>query len=161
MARRKKKPPPRIIHLSPGALPTRLVADTAGRCLVFSDASCLRQGGLAAVFYASDAAAPQVVTRRVAAAGSNQLELHAALLALEQAALLFPGMPLALFSDNRDTVDRLNRAKMLGLAQDPELARLQPATGMFTVDTEIRWIPGHGSCRGNAEADRQARQAAS
>lgn len=50
---------------------------------------------------------------------------------------------------------------MLGLAQDPELARLQPATGMFTVDTEIRWIPGHGNCRGNAEADRQARQAAS
>ena len=48
-----------------------------------------------------------------------------------------------------------------GLAQDPELARLQPATGMFTVDTEIRWIPGHSSCRGNAEADRQARQAAS
>lgn len=75
MARRKKKPPPRIIHLSPGALPTRLVADTAGRCLVFSDASCLRQGGLAAVFYASDAAAPQVVTRSVAAAAD--LVMHA------------------------------------------------------------------------------------
>lgn len=161
MARRKKKPAKRIIHLSTDPLPARFSETATGRCLAFSDASRQQRGGLAVVFYPVDGSAARVVTRSVASEGSNELELRAALLALEQAAVHFPGVPLALFSDNQDAILRLNRALTLGLAQDPELAsRLPDATAISAVDTMIRWIPGHSSCRGNAEADRHARQAA-
>ena len=161
MARRKKKKAARLIHLSAGPLPARFSAAAAGRCLAFSDASRQQHGGLAVVLYPADGSAAKVVTRSVAVEGSNELELRAALLALEQAAIHFPGVPLALFSDNQDAVLRLNRALTLGLNQDPGLAaRLPGASGISAVDTIIRWIPGHSSCRGNAEADHHARQAA-
>lgn len=161
MARRKKKKAVRIIHLSAGPLPLRLSAAFAGRCLAFSDASRQQRGGLAVVFYPADGGESLVVTRSVAVSGSNELELHAALLALAQAEALFPATPLALFSDNHDAVLRLNRALSFGLAQDPGLAALLPgATTLPAVDTLIRWIPGHSTCRGNAEADWHARQAA-
>lgn len=161
MARRKKKKATRVIHLSAGPLPARFSEIGAGRCLVFSDASRQQHGGLAVVLYPVDCGAARVITRSVAVDGSNELELSAALLALEQAAEHFPGVPLALFSDNQDAVLRLNRALTLGLAQDHELAaRLPGASGISAVDTIIRWIPGHSSCRGNAEADHHARQAA-
>lgn len=163
MAKRRKKKTARVIHLSAGPLPTKLAARFAGSPLVFSDASRLRHGGLAAVLFADDSSEPRIATRSVAVVGSNELELQAALFALAEASRQFPGRAFALFSDNRDAVDRLNRAKTAGLGQDPVLAARPEAAGLdeLLAAACIGWIPGHASCRGNALADEQARLAAS
>lgn len=162
MAKRRKKKAARIIHLSAGPLPAKLAARFAGCPLVFSDASRLRHGGLAAVLFADDSSEPTIAARSVALAGSNELELLAALFALAEARRRFPGQACALFSDNRDAVDRLNRAKTAGLTPDPALAALPEAAGLDLIlaTASIHWIPGHASYRGNALADEQARLAA-
>ena len=94
--------------------------------------------------------------------GSNELELQAALFALEQARDLFPGQPLALFSDNQDAVVRLNQGKTHGLDQDPELHQMLGALDLVETlaHASVCWIKGHGSCRGNILADLHAAEAA-
>ena len=52
MAKRRKKKAAPLIHLSAGPLPPRLAERHADRRLIFSDASQLRHGGLAAVLFA-------------------------------------------------------------------------------------------------------------
>jgi ribonuclease HI len=130
---------------------------------VFSDASQKRHGGLAAILFATPDSETIARTRTVAITGSNELELQATLFALEQARLLFPGRPLALFSDNQDAVSRLNRGKTRGLDQDPELLHLLIALDLVEMlaNASICWIKGHGSCRGNILADLHAAEAAS
>lgn len=162
MAKRRKKKAERVIHLSAGPLPPRLAERHAGCRLIFSDASQLRHGGLAAVLFVDADSAALVATATVPAIGSNELELQAALFALEQASRHFPGQPAALFSDNLDAVTRLGRAKAQGSAQDCVLVERFPGLDidalLLTVD--VCWIPGHGRCRGNALADLHARSAA-
>ena len=162
MAKRRKKKVERIIHLSPGPLPPRLAERHTGCRLVFSDASQLRHGGLAAVLFADADAEALDATRSVPAIGSNELELQAALFALEQANRHFPGQPAALFSDNLDAVTRLGRAKALGSARESTLAERFPGTDIdaLLLMVDVCWIPGHGRCRGNALADLHARSAA-
>lgn len=162
MARRRKKKTVRIIPLSAGPLPAKLAVRFADRPLVFCDASRLQHGGLAAVLFADEHGEPATASRRVALAGSNELELQAALFALSEARRHFPDRPFALFSDNRDAVDRLNRAKTAGLAQDPALAALLATADLapLLAAVDICWVPGHASCRGNALADEGARMAA-
>lgn len=163
MAKRRKKKAERVIHLSPGPLPRRLAERFPAGPLVFSDASQLRHGGLAAVLFLDHDSEPLIATRSVPADGSNALELQAALFALSEAHRHFPSQPFALFADNRDAVDRLNRAKTAGLAQDPALAAMSGATNLETLlaAASIHWVQGHATCRGNALADEQARVAAS
>lgn len=162
MPKRRKKKIVRVIHPSAGPLPAKLAPLFAEHLLVFSDASQKRHGGLAAVFFATPDSPALVRTKTVALDGSNELELQAALFALAQARQLFPDCPATLFSDNLDTVNRLNRAKTLGLAQDPELQQrigegeLAETLGQAT----IHWVKGHASCRGNLMADSLAGQAA-
>ena len=163
MPRRRKKTVPPTIHLSAGPLPLRLSERFAGHLLVFSDASQRRQGGLAAVIFSDSASEPLVATCSVPLTGSNELELQAALFALQQARQHFPERPAALFSDNQDAVLRLNRAIEQGLAQAPELAQM---LGNHDIDTAlnnmvVHWIKGHSTCRGNALADQHAATAAS
>jgi len=162
MSRRRKK---KIVHSpfpSVGALSRRLAGRFGGRRLVFSDASLQRHGGLAAVLFADEDGEPQVGTRTVTPAGSNELELLAALFALEEAGRLYPGQAVALFSDNQPAVDRLSRAWTQGLAADPGLAVLLAARGIVPAECPavFCWVPGHGSCRGNLLADLHARAAA-
>jgi ribonuclease HI len=163
MPRRRKKKPVRVIYPSQGPLPLRLAPLYAGQLLVFSDASQKRHGGLAAVLFATPESETVVRTRTVAIMGSNELELQAALFALEQAQELFPDRPLALFSDNQDAVVRLNRGKTLGLDQDPELRQhvAEINLGDMLANASICWIKGHSSCRGNILADQYAVEAAS
>lgn len=162
MAKRRKKKIERVIHLSAGPLPARLAERFIGQPLIFCDASQLRHGGLAAVLFAHDAADPVMATRTVPVIGSNELELQAAIFALEQAGQHFPEQPLTLFSDNQDAVTRLNLAKTAGLAQDPELSGTFPTLdlGALLANASICWIKGHSACRGNALADQHARSAA-
>lgn len=166
MPRKRKKPQPRPIALSDGPLPPRYGGRFDGCLLVFSDASLKRHGGLAAVLFDGDGTAPRVGTRSVPAAGSNELELQAALFGLAQARAHFPGRPLALFADNQDAVLRLERAKASGLAQDPALGRMWAALGgreglaEMLADAALCWVKGHGKCRGNALADAHAATAA-
>lgn len=160
----RKRPKNTIRHYtpSPAPLPARLAPAFAGLLQVFSDASQRRHGGLAAVFFAEADGDPLVLTRTVAQQGSNELELQAALFALAQARVHFPGRPLALFSDNRDAIDRLDRACRRGLAADPQLAALLAAedlASMLALST-FRWVRAHASCRGNLLADRHAAAAA-
>lgn len=162
MPRKRPKKIVRRYTPSPAPLPARLAPAFAGLLQVFSDASQRRHGGLAAVLFATAEAEPLVVTRTVALQGSNELELQAVLFALAQAREHFPGRPLALFSDNRDAIDRLDRASRQGLNADPDLAALlapDDLTGMLALST-FRWVRAHASCRGNLLADRQAAQAA-
>lgn len=159
MAKRRKKKPQRLIYPSIGALPARFAADFVGRVLVFSDASLKRQGGLAAVIFEQSEADPLVLTRSVPSQGSNELELMAALFALEQAEAHFPGQALALFSDNHDAVCRLSRALELGMAQDAELGEMLNGKGL-PKGMQVRWIKAHASCRGNLLADQHAAEAA-
>ena len=163
MAKRRKKKIERVIHLSAGPLPLRLAERFIEHRLIFSDASQLRHGGLAAVLFAHPDSAALIATRTVAVTGSNELELQAAVFGLEQANRHFPGEPAVLFSDNQDAVSRLNLAKTLGLAQDPELTGLFAGLdfGALLANAHIFWIKGHSSCRGNALADQHARIAAS
>ena len=162
MPRRRKKKIVRVVYPSAEPLPLRLAPLYAGHLQVFSDASQKRHGGLAAVLFATPASEAVVKSRTVPIVGSNELELQAALFALEQARLLFPKLPLALFSDNQDAVIRLNRGKTEGLAQDPELQEMlgQMALSNALVNASICWIKGHGSCRGNILADQHAVEAA-
>lgn len=162
MAKRRKKKPAPPIHLSAGPLPTRLAERFAGCRLVFSDASQLRHGGLAAILFTATDGEPLVAARTVPVIGSNELELQAALFALEEANRQFPGQPFALFSDNQDAVTRLGRAKAQGQAQDAELTARFAGLDIdaLLVAATIHWIKGHASCRGNALADQHARQAA-
>jgi ribonuclease HI len=162
MPKRRKKKIVRVIHPSPGPLPAKLAPLFAERLLLFSDASQKRHGGLAAVFFTTPESEAQVRTRTVALAGSNELELQAALFALEQARQLFPGRELALFSDNHDAVLRLNRARTLGLDHDTELGQMAGSRHLAETlaNASINWIKGHGSCRGNILADQHAAEAA-
>jgi ribonuclease HI len=161
-ARRKKKVV-RVIHPSVGPLPLKLAGGFAGFLLVFSDASCRRHGGLAAVLFDDHEGEPLVATRTVAPGGSNELELSAAIFALEEAARLFPGRALALFSDNSDAVARLARAATLGLAQDAALQALcgGPGVASALASASFCWVRGHATCRGNTLADLHAAAAAS
>lgn len=161
MPRRRKKKVTRIVQPSVGPLPTRLAARFAG-LLVFSDASQKRHGGLAAVLFADPDAEALIESRSVAALGSNELELQAALFALEQAQRHFPGQTLTLFADNRDAIDRLQRSRSQGLEQDPELAaRLDALDLTATLSlAAFCWVQGHATCRGNLLADQHAAAAA-
>lgn len=162
MAKRRKKKAAPLIHLSAGPLPPRLAERHADRRLIFSDASQLRHGGLAAVLFADADSEAQVATRSVPVIGSNELELQAALFALEEVGRHFPGQPAALFSDNLDAVTRLGRAKAQGSAQDGALVERFPGLDIdaLLLMVDVCWIPGHGRCRGNALADLHARSAA-
>lgn len=163
MAKRRKKKVERTIHLSAGPLPVRL-ADHFSTCrLIFSDASQQQHGGLAAVLFEHADSEPLVSTRTVPIIGSNELELQAAVFALEQASLHFPEQAVTLFSDNQDAITRLNQAKTLGPAQDPELTRMFSTLDLVALlaNASLRWIKGHSTCRGNALADAHARAAAS
>jgi len=130
--------------------------------LIFCDASLKRHGGLAAVIFAAADGDPLVTTCTVPVAGSNELELQAALFGLQQGHLYFPGEPVALFSDNRDAVDRLGRAKSLGLGQDPGLAKMLEALGIAAILDHATpcWVQAHATCRGNLLADQNASAAA-
>lgn len=162
MAKRRKKKLERIVHLSVGPLPERLALRFANRALLFTDASRLHHGGLAAVLYRAADALPEIFTRSVPLDGSNELELQAAVFGLGQAALLMPGLPFALFSDNQDAVARLTRIKQLGAAGDEPLGRLFPGVDLDALLRHATpgWVQGHGRCRGNALADVHARLAA-
>lgn len=159
--RRKKKVAP-TVHLSAGPLPERLALRFPDQALLFTDASRLRHGGLAAVIYRSAEAQPEIFTRSVSLDGSNELELQAAVFGLQQAARLLPEQSFALFSDNQDAIVRLTRVKQSGAAQDRQLASLFPDTDCDTLlrHASLSWVQGHGRCRGNALADEQARLAA-
>lgn len=162
MAKRRKKKVGRSIQLSAGALPERLALRFADQALVFTDASRLRHGGLAAILYRATEAEPEVFMRSVAPIGSNELELHAAVFGLEQALRLFAGQRLVLFSDNQDAISRLMICKQQGATQDPQLATLFPEHDLDALLQHATpvWVPGHGRCRGNALADQHARVAA-
>lgn len=163
MARRRKLKIVRVIHLSVGPLPAQLAARFAGQLLVFSDASRRHHGGLAAVMFDDHDGEPLIATRTVPLDGSNELELAAALFALEEAARQFPGRQIALFTDNSDAVVRLTRAATFGLAQDVALQAMCSAPGVAStlVGAAFCWVRGHSTCRGNALADQHAAVAAS
>ena len=166
MTKPRKRRPPRRLHPSPGPLPRRFAErfadDFAGRLLVFCDASLKRHGGLAAVFFAEPDQPPLGFSRSVAAAGSNELELQAALFALQQAALHFPGRRLALFTDNSDAALRLGNAAARGLAADPALGAMLPGVDLASLlaPASVHWLKGHATCRGNILADELAGAAA-
>lgn len=162
MPRRRKKKIVRVIFPSVGPLPARLDGQFTGQLLVFSDASQRKTGGLAAVLFSEHAGQPLIATRSVPLTGSNELELQAALFAIQQARQAFPEQALALFSDNQDSVLRLSRALELGLAQDAGLAAMLAERAIATPLTNmvVRWIKGHSSCRGNTLADQYAARAA-
>ena len=162
MSKRRKKQAAPVMHLSTAPLPARLMPGFSDLPLVFTDASRLRHGGLSAVLYAGAAGEPLTFARSVPLDGSNELELRAAVFGLEQADRLYPGMAFALFSDNLDAIRRLARAKMLGSALDAELGERFPGQPLDTwlAQANLNWIKGHGTCRGNALADAQARAAA-
>lgn len=162
MSKRRKKQAAPVRHLSTAPLPARLMPGFSDLPLVFTDASRLRHGGLSAVLYADAAGEPLSFARSVPLDGSNELELRAAVFGLEQADRLYPGMAFALFSDNLDAIRRLSRAKMLGCALDTELGERFPGQPLdaWLAQANLNWIKGHGTCRGNALADAQARVAA-
>ena len=162
MAKHRKKKVAPTVHLSAGPLPERLALRFPDQALLFTDASRLRHGGLAAIIYRSADAEPDIFTRSVPLDGSNELELQAAIFGLQRAALLLPEQPFALFSDNQDAVVRLTRVKQSGAAQDPQLASLFPDTDFDTLlrHAVLSWVQGHGRCRGNALADEWAHMAA-
>lgn len=162
MSKRRKKQAAPVRHLSTAPLPARLMPGFSDLPLVFTDASRLRHGGLSAVLYADAAGEPLTFARSVPLDGSNELELRAAVFGLEQADRLYPGMAFALFSDNLDAIRRLARAKMLGCALDTELGERFPGQPLdaWLAQANLNWIKGHGTCRGNALADAQARVAA-
>ena len=161
MARRKKKIQPPIF-LSTGPLPSRIAGDYADYLLIFSDASLLHQGGMAAVLFETADADPIVATKSVPITGSNELELQAAIFALQQSEQLFPNRQSVLFTDNQDTEKRLNHAKVQSFAGDLALEQMFKAAEINSPlrNNTIKWIKGHGTCRGNNIADRYARIAA-
>ena len=161
MAKRKKKIQ-RTIFLSTGPLPSKIAEIYAEHLLIFSDASLLHQGGIAAVLFETPEAEPIIATKSVAITGSNELELEAAIFALQQGELLFPDRQAVLFTDNQDAEKRLNLYKEQGFSGDPALAQMISTTGNATPfrSCKIRWIKGHATCRGNNLADTHARIAA-
>ena len=161
MPRRKRKPPAPL-PLSIGPLPAKLSEQFAGQRLVFSDASRQHHGGLAAVLFTEGNDASHIATLSVPLAGSNELELRAAVFALQTASIAFAGMPFALFSDNSDAIKRLQRAQGQGSASDAGLSQMFSGADLDTLlgPVSLYWIKGHGRCRGNALADEQARRAA-
>jgi ribonuclease HI len=162
MPKTRKRQPPRILHQSPGPLPDRFGERFAGQLLVFCDASRKRHGGLAAVLFANPEQPPLSFSRRVTVTGSNELELRAALFALQQAALHFPGRRLALFTDNSDAASRLATACEHGAHADPGLLALVPVHELAALlaAASVHWLKGHGTCRGNTLADELAGAAA-
>ena len=162
MAKTRKRKQERLVHLSPGPLPVRFGERFAGQLLVFCDASQKRHGGLAAVLFPDPEQPPLTFSLSVAAIGSNELELQAALFALHQAAQHFPGRRLALFTDNSDAASRLACACALGLEQDPALAAMAPTPDFAALLAlaSVHWLKGHATCRGNALADEIAGHAA-
>lgn len=152
----------RPVHQSTGPLPARFDGLFNGNLLIFSDASLKRNGGLAAVLFSDAHSDPQVMTRTVVPAGSNELELQAALFALSCARQNFPGQSIVLFSDNLDTINRLNQAQHSGLEKDAELAEMFRQGGLAAplAGSVFHWIKGHSACRGNTLADMHASRAA-
>lgn len=161
MAKRKKKIQ-RTIFLSTGPLPTKIAEIYAEHLLIFSDASLLHQGGIAAVLFETPDTEPIIATKSVPITGSNELELQAAIFALQQGELLFPDRQAVLFTDNQDAQKRLNDCREQGFANDPALAQMFKTTGNETYfrNCTIKWIKGHSTCRGNDLADTHARIAA-
>ncbi len=162
MPKRRPKKKDRLLYPSVGPLPAKYAGRFAGHILVFSDASEKRHGGQAAVIFADPAGEPEICSRTTALIGSNEQELQAALFALQLAGNRFPEARLALFSDNLDAVNRLQRAKMLGLADDGELAQMLAGldSAPLLERAEISWIKAHATCRGNRLADQHAALAA-
>lgn len=162
MAKRRKKKIVRLIHLSAGPLPSRIASLYADLPLVFSDASLKRQGGIAAVLFATADSPPMIASQSQPLTGSNELELQASLFAMQQAAQHFPGLAFALFSDNQDAIERLQQAQNSSLEDDSALSALLCAHELHDVlqRVQFRWIKGHATCRGNHLADQHARQAA-
>lgn len=162
MPKRRPKKKDRLLYPSVGPLPAKYAGRFAGHVLVFSDASEKRHGGQAAVIFADPAGEPEIASRTTALIGSNEQELQAALFALQLAGNRFPEARLALFSDNLDAVNRLQRAKMLGLADDGELAQMLAGldSAPLLERAEISWIKAHATCRGNRLADQHAALAA-
>ncbi len=161
MPRRKPKRK-HVIYQSIGPLPARIEGQYVGRLLVFTDASKQKHGGLAALMFDPEASEPLVETCSIPVMESNALELHALLFGLYQAERHFPARPLTVFSDNIDAVNRLLRAKELGIEQDEGLNAVFPDLNIDQALTmaDFRWIKGHSSCRGNTLADFYAREAA-
>ncbi len=162
MPKRRPKKKDRLLYPSVGPLPAKYAGRFAGHVLVFSDASEKRHGGQAAVIFADPAGEPEISSRTTTLIGSNEQELQAALFALQLAGNRFPEARLALFSDNLDAVNRLQRAKMLGLADDGELAQMLAGldSAPLLERAEISWIKAHATCRGNRLADQHAALAA-
>lgn len=161
MPRRKPKKK-RLIYQSIGPLPARIEGRYAGQLLVFTDASKQKHGGLAALMFDPEVTEPLVETCSIPVMESNALELQALLFGLFQAERHFPARPLTVFSDNIDAVNRLLRAKKLGIKQDEGLKAVFPDLNIDLALTiaDFRWIKGHSSCRGNTLADMHAREAA-
>ena len=159
---RKKPKKKRVIYQSIGPLPARIEGRYVGQLLVFTDASNQRHGGLAAVLFDPEATEPLVEVCTIPSMGSNELELQALLFGLFQAERHFPARPLTLFSDNIDAVNRLLRAKALGIQQDEGLKAAFPGLNIDLALTmaDFCWIKGHSFCRGNTLADMHAREAA-
>ena len=163
MRKKPRRKPEKIVRPSPGPLPVRFGDRFAGQVLVFCDASRKRHGGLAVVIFADeDDSSPTALSRTVAATGSNELELQAVLFGLQQAAELFPGRRLALFTDNSDAATCLNRAREHGISSDPVLAGMLPDGEIASLleHASIHWLKGHATCRGNILADELAGMAA-
>lgn len=160
MSRRRRKNTTPVIHLSAGPLPEHKLQEFADLMLVFTDASRLRHGGLAAVIYPAADAEPETFTRTVALTGSNELELAAALFGLELTARHFPGRPFVLFSDNQDAIAWLTRAQAGESQQTNTQTGTPPELAAWLAPGRLQWIKGHSRCRGNALADEHARLAA-
>ena len=161
MPRRKRKPSAPL-PLSIGPLPAKLTEQFAGQRLVFSDANRLQHGGLAAVLFEHSDTASHIATRSIPAGPSNELELRAAVFALQTASQVFAGAPFALFADNSDAIERLQQAQCRGSEHDGALQAMFPNDDLnaLLAPASLHWIKGHGRCRGNALADEQARLAA-
>lgn len=162
MPKRRKKKTVRQYDLSPGALPAKLSDKFEGYVLVFCDASKKTYAGIAAILFAGNCSEPLAFAATTAMKGSNELELEAALFALHQANLQFPDQPIALFSDNQDTVVRLKNVRQHGIASDPFLSNRFANLNIHDAlnRLSVNWIKSHSHCRGNALADQYAREVA-
>lgn len=159
--RRKRQIKAAPLRASTGPLPDKIAGEYHGQLLVFTDASKRRQAAIAAVLFPDHAGEPVVLTEQVPMIGSNELELQGVLYGLLQARMLFPGRPIALFSDNQDAIVRLNRAKSVGIEQDAALVTIFPGLSMQVLEDVVRlasfrWVKAHHYCRGNLLADAAA-----
>jgi ribonuclease HI len=159
--RRKRQIKAAPLRASTGPLPDKIAGEYHGQLLVFTDASKRRQAAIAAVLFPDHAGEPVVLTEQVPMIGSNELELQGVLYGLLQARMLFPGRPIALFSDNQDAIVRLNRAKSVGIEQDAALVTIFPGLSMQALEDVVRlasfrWVKAHHYCRGNLLADAAA-----